>query len=414
VYNYLHPDHVTNLNFAQNRISVIEDHAFDKHTKLAVLLLGRNLLETVGQEWFNGLGLTLENLDLSWNKITSIPDGAFKSLTVLQYLNLDGNRVKTISDNTFDGLYMLRSLSIDYNPLSRADGSEFCHLKRLETISIEYTQIEHLPVFRSNMTSLKQVMLNGNMNKNLHSNAFAQVPTVEQISLDKMPLLETIEECAFCNLPNLTFLLLSDSPKIRSIDERAFDPGFGFTTPMVTLDFSNNSLTSLSPSLVHWKSVGSIYLAGNRWNCSCSIRWMTEPSLKIVDIPNCYYPQSLKDQPITKLDQSMFVRCARKMSYATPKLFIAMTIILLIAGTVLISWYVWSSRRGDGRLSNPFRSSANNGVPKPPYAYKNLAMNPDETEQVVTVHNGHRPDQEDEDDAPYPAFDQKNAKAGLV
>lgn len=122
----------------------------------------------------------------------------------------------------------------------------------------------------------------------------------------------------------------------------------------------------------------------------------------------CYTPANLRGSVIKNVPKSSFGDCKIIIAYQTPKIFIAMTMILLISGTVLIAWYIWSSRKHEGGISNIFKT---NPLSKQPYAYRNLAMNQEDTEHVIP----NRHVDEEEDDAPYPAFDKDNStKASLV
>lgn len=55
-------------------------------------------------------------LDLSYNHIQSLPEGAFHSLTHLETLNLRGNELKTLHKDIFKGLIKLKSLDLEENP----------------------------------------------------------------------------------------------------------------------------------------------------------------------------------------------------------------------------------------------------------------------------------------------------------
>ncbi|XP_056098232.1 leucine-rich repeat and transmembrane domain-containing protein 2-like [Rhinichthys klamathensis goyatoka] len=55
-------------------------------------------------------------LDLSYNHIQSLPEGAFASLTLLETLKLRGNELKTLHKDIFRGLIKLKSLDLEENP----------------------------------------------------------------------------------------------------------------------------------------------------------------------------------------------------------------------------------------------------------------------------------------------------------
>jgi len=281
----------------------------------------------------------------------------------------------------------------------------------LQTLSLRRTSLAHLPILK-NMKYLNKVEFDRNENvETVHDHTFGDVPTVADISLDFMLNLKTIEKCAFCGLYNLAFIRISDSPKLTSIPNGAFDLGFGYQSSLKTVDFSNNSLTTLDQKMLPWKTVSSLYLAGNKWNCSCDLVWITDLSGAFKDEPKCYYPESLNGTLLSALNKTAFSACRRPSNYRTPKIFIAMTIMLLLSGIVLISWYIWTSRKPEGvrSIGQMFKT---NPLVKQPYAYRNLAMHQEDGEQVIG-NKSVEPDEED--DAPYPPFDKDQGnKASLV
>lgn len=103
------------------------------------------------------------------------------------------------------------------------------------------------------------------------------------------------------------------------------------------------------------------------------------------------------------MTKTTFPNCRNRLVFATPKIFIAMTFMLLLSATVLITWYIWTSRKDKGGF---FRTTS-----KPAYAYKNLAMNQEEVEQQQNNRHNEQHN-EDDDDAPYPPFESN--KTNLV
>ncbi|TSL28303.1 Leucine-rich repeat-containing protein 19 [Bagarius yarrelli] len=59
---------------------------------------------------------SLRELDLSYNLITQLPDGAFSALSSLETLRLTGNGLQTIRNQTFTDLKKLRTLDLGLNP----------------------------------------------------------------------------------------------------------------------------------------------------------------------------------------------------------------------------------------------------------------------------------------------------------
>lgn len=279
-----HMDHIQTLNLANNKIFDIEKDTFSRLTNLKVLNLTKNKLDSIDMDWFAGLTMLLEHLDLSDNKITTIPDNAFKKLTTLQYLHLDGNRITKISGQTFFGLGFLLDLNLDRNPISMIDDDAFQPMStRLTTLSMVNNKLDQLPNFKNLPVLNKFIFGRNDILKSISYRTFDGAPNITDICFDFMGKLANIDDCAFCGLPKLSVLRISGSPNVKTITKANFDPEF-FNRPMDTIDFSNNSLTTLSSKMVNWKSVGSIYLAGNKWNCTCNVLWMTDNNVNFLDV----------------------------------------------------------------------------------------------------------------------------------
>ncbi|MBN3325673.1 LRC3B protein, partial [Atractosteus spatula] len=74
------PPDTTLLSLDSNRITSIPDGIFKDLHQLRELNLSKNIIESVGEHAFKGLEETLQALDLSYNKITTVHKNAFASL----------------------------------------------------------------------------------------------------------------------------------------------------------------------------------------------------------------------------------------------------------------------------------------------------------------------------------------------
>ncbi|XP_061165815.1 slit homolog 2 protein-like isoform X2 [Saccostrea echinata] len=104
------------LDLSSNEITIVQDNAFNGLEILSMLLLYNNKLTTIQDNAFNGMP-NLQKLSLYWNKITTIPDNAFRGMPNLQTLSLYNNEITTIPDNAFSGMPNLQRLAVEDNPL---------------------------------------------------------------------------------------------------------------------------------------------------------------------------------------------------------------------------------------------------------------------------------------------------------
>jgi len=108
------PSNVQKLYLNHNDITHVGVDAFAELTKLKVLSLRGNKLNSITSGMFNGLS-TLKTLYLNYNQITSIGARSFASLQKLDYLDLHGNLIRSLDEEAFVGLARMRTLDMHNN-----------------------------------------------------------------------------------------------------------------------------------------------------------------------------------------------------------------------------------------------------------------------------------------------------------
>jgi len=110
----------------------------------------------------------LIELDLSRNRITAIPD-SISQLTALEILNVSGNEINNIPP-TFKSLLKLHRLDLSKNRISTIP-QEFCALSNLVNLNIANNSISFLPTsFFDHFPYLKELNLEANNITNLPPN----------------------------------------------------------------------------------------------------------------------------------------------------------------------------------------------------------------------------------------------------
>ena len=87
-------------------------------SKLHHLILNNNQLTLIHMGAFNDL-LALEELDLSYNNLESVPWEAIQRMTSLHTLSLDHNMIDFIPEGTFSLLQKLNRLDVTSNKLQK-------------------------------------------------------------------------------------------------------------------------------------------------------------------------------------------------------------------------------------------------------------------------------------------------------
>ena len=105
------------LDLRFNQIETLPEGIFDQLINLQVLDLDDNKIETLPESIFNNLG-NLQVLYLYNNKIETLPENIFNKLVKLQELYLTNNKIKTLPERIFDKLVKLQELNLSNNKIN--------------------------------------------------------------------------------------------------------------------------------------------------------------------------------------------------------------------------------------------------------------------------------------------------------
>jgi len=200
-------------------------------------------------------------LDLSGNDIQTIPDDSFASaqLLNLQKVYLARCRLRLIERHAFRKLINLVELDLSHNQLAAIPSLALYHV-----------------------SELRELRLTGN--------PISRVP-----------------DDAFGHVPQLVRLELSDC-RLSSVAVRAFA---GLESTLEWLKLDGNRLSEVrSGTITSLASLHGLELAGNAWNCSCSLRplraWMLQQNIPSGIPPTCESPSRLTGRAWDKLDVDDF------------------------------------------------------------------------------------------------------------
>ncbi|KAG7464846.1 hypothetical protein MATL_G00169960 [Megalops atlanticus] len=215
------------LNLSSNRIARLPNTTFIHLINLQILDLSFNQLAALEPELFHGLR-KLQILHLRSNSLRTTPVRAFWDCRSLEYLGLSNNRLRSLARNGFAGLVKLRELHLEHNQLTKINLAHFPRLVALQFLYLQWNKISNLTCggMEWSWGTLEKLDLTGNEIR-------ALTPDVFQI------------------LPSLKVLLL-DNNKLTSLDTQTLDT---------------------------WRSLGTIGLSSNLWECTkriCSLAaWLS-------------------------------------------------------------------------------------------------------------------------------------------
>lgn len=258
------PDTITSLDFSYNNIEIVHPITPQYPSSIKEVILSHNKIKTIVRGAFDNL-INLENLDLSYNKITgsSLHIETFKyeigHFEKIRRLHLRGNHLGNLERLTFTAFGFS---TLEYLDLSK------CFLQTLEHMSID------------NLASLKQLNL-----------SFNSLKTFEQLSLEGLMELEILDLSynkitvlsEMSSLLSLKALYL-DNNGMFAIKENVFSKLLG----LKILSLKENNFKTLSPHILPLDSISmkEIRLDKNPWHCDCNLRWLTEDSNDQFDFNN--------------------------------------------------------------------------------------------------------------------------------
>ncbi|XP_042305417.1 malignant fibrous histiocytoma-amplified sequence 1 isoform X2 [Sceloporus undulatus] len=238
-----HLAHLAELDLSHNRVRSLEGRALGLLGALRKLNLSHNHLGgppegTVGT-LPEGLGALwhLEELDLSFNRLSRLPREALAGLRCLRALDVDHNRLPAFPSGVLE-LGALEELDCSGNRLLRALPEGIASLRRLKVLWLSGTGLAALPEGLCQLGALESLMLDGNGLKalpagfgslqrlktlNLSSNLLADFPaailalsSLEELYLSRNQL--TVLPSGLCRLHQLRTLWL-DNNRIRYLPD---------------------------------------------------------------------------------------------------------------------------------------------------------------------------------------------------
>ncbi|XP_070607720.1 transforming growth factor beta activator LRRC32 [Erythrolamprus reginae] len=294
------------LDLSYNKIQSIPSQFFDSMSSLQFFNLSKNCLQTF--ETNNELA-SLSVLDLSCNSLKSLKLGT-KDLTSLQEFYLQDNHLQELRPDIFQGLPHLRWLDLRNNKVHLCDphsGSgrhplppkvphscvSFVRVPELQYLYLSSNHLKKLPMYNFFGTNLRVLDISMNWGLQIEAKSLVGLEfSLEYLDLHGNGL--TTLNVNFSLFPHLRYLNLSDN-------QLSWLPAWSEDCCILeVLDLHNNSFNSLKNSQIPTleKNLRNLYLVGNPLSC-CGNIWLSQMIHKaVVEIPDldlvkCQFARSL-------------------------------------------------------------------------------------------------------------------------
>ncbi|BFF96474.1 toll-like receptor Tollo [Drosophila madeirensis] len=319
------------LDLSLNNIWLIPDGMVCPLKSLQHLNASYNKIQDISNFYFSAslssrkarvCGSTLQNLDLSANKMVSLPSAMLSALGRLTHLNMARNSMSFLADRAFEGLVSLRVVDLSANRLTSLPPELFSETKQLQEIHLRNNSINVLApgifgelaellvldlannelnsqwINAATFVGLKRLMtldLSSNKISRLESHIFRPLASLQIIKLEEN-YIDQLPSGIFTDLTNLHTLILSNN-RISIIEQSTLQ---GLNNLLV-LSLDYNRINRLDPrSLINCSQLQDLHLNDNKLQ-AVPEALAHVPLLKTLDVGENMISQ-IENTSITQLD----------------------------------------------------------------------------------------------------------------
>lgn len=308
------------LNLSKNSIEFFQSAESNSSFKLRSLDLSENKLLYFP---FLPVKNVLEYLDVSRNHLQTVNiTGSSENQTNfifnhLLYLDLSYNKLKSVPESFFDNMKSLEVLNVSNNCIGSFSVSSKAVLRTARIIDLSHNSIQSLTFGERTLTSLRRLFLQGNDLTVLDNQIFQRLPSIRYLQLQQnnlricesetnrlRPTLKDEDGCvSLSSVRSLHFLYFSEN-NLRTLPANGFantplkfldlslNPGLdlhkdslsGLEHSLVHLLLRENNMSSLKPDLSSLKSLRHVDLSTNQLNALPA--WNGESTIESLNLQN--------------------------------------------------------------------------------------------------------------------------------
>ncbi|XP_065538432.1 leucine-rich repeat neuronal protein 4 [Lathamus discolor] len=303
------PETLETLDLSNNLLEEMNGTQIANLPRLRVLSLRQNQLWSV--RWGSEVLSSLLSLDLSFNKLSSVPSCHSSALPNLRWLSLSGNPLIEIQPLAFSCYPQLQFLNLSATLLGRDDSRGI--RESAFAISTSPSEATNRPG-NINVLDLSRTFL-----EKIQPEWTRDLPNLRSLHLTKMSRLRSLDTDFFKSMPALQELNCQDSHLLAFVQTEMFD-----SAPHLSqLSFENCNLSSFNP----WNTNSSdniiINLYGNPLICDCQLSWLLSKPKKVVLQKAwetfCYISQEDWGRPSTSLSLlELYNKCQSERNVTLP------------------------------------------------------------------------------------------------
>ncbi len=251
---------VEQLDLSYNNLISIPNNCFSALRSLNFLHLDSNQLTILDDNSFAGLE-KLQFLNITNNRLIALPPELFEKTKELKRLYIGNNSLAVLAPGLFEKLYQLEVLDLSFNELTSSwiNRDTFIGLNRLIVLKLNNNKLTKVDQFVfKELYDLQVLNLEFNSIEMIAQNAFTDLRNLHQLLLSNNNL-KVIESKHFAGLYALNQLIL-ESNEISNIHPNAFDN----LTNIVDLSLNDNKLQKIPDSMRKLRNLQALDLGKNR------------------------------------------------------------------------------------------------------------------------------------------------------
>nr|XP_023016331.1 protein artichoke-like [Leptinotarsa decemlineata] len=197
------------LDLSFNRIHSIPRGSLKGLVHLKRLYMSSNLLQTLEDSSFDGLN-QLETLDLSRNRLVQIHPASMKALATLRHLNMADNEVSLLGPNLLTSSKNIQNVNVSRNKLSEIFPGTLDNIDNLEILDSSHNLLVQFPQALYGHKRLKNLNLSSNRIKTINATVLNSLTSLRELKLSRN-FIKLLEENTFANLKQLKNIHLDDN-----------------------------------------------------------------------------------------------------------------------------------------------------------------------------------------------------------
>ncbi|NWH82321.1 LRRN4 protein, partial [Piaya cayana] len=257
------------LDLSNNFLEEVNGTDIANLPRLRTLSLKQNHLWSV--RWGSEALSSLFYLDLSFNKLSSVPSCHSSFLPNLRWLSLAGNPLIELQPLAFSCYPRLQFLNLTATLLGQDDGRGI--RDSAFAISRSLSEATDRPGNTINTLDLSETFL-----EKIQPEWTKDLPNLRSLHLTRMSRLRSLDTDFIKSMPDIRDLNCRDSHSLEFVRTELFD-----SAPHLShLSFENCNLSSFNPWNINSSDSIIINLYGNPLICDCQLSWLLSNPKKVV------------------------------------------------------------------------------------------------------------------------------------